>query len=171
MKKIIINTIIIFIISVLIHSFYNLLPNFLTSIFFPVNESIWEHMKMIFTSYMLFILLKFAFNKLDKNDLFATVTSAIFNIIIFLIIYIPIYNLFGEHLVVTLIIYFITILISNFLWVKLTKKEINKKFHKLFFIPIIIVYIIFTYLTYYPIKAEIFYDKPNEKYGVYNKYS
>ena len=171
MKKIIINTIIIFVISVLIHSFYELLPNFLTSIFFPTNESIWEHMKMIFTSYMLFLLLKFVFNKSSKNDLFATVTSALFNIVIFLIIYIPIYNLFGEHLVLTLIIYFITILISNILWAKFTKKEINKKYNNLFFIPIIIVYIIFVYLTYNPIKSPIFYDKVNEKYGIYNEYS
>ena len=171
MKKIIINTIIIFIISTLIHSFYNFLPNFITSIFFSVNESIWEHTKMIFSAYMLFLLAKFTFNKLEKNDMTATIISALFNIIIFLIIYLPIYNLFGEKLVITLIIYLATIFISNLLWSKIIKKEINKKINKYSFIAIILIYLIFTYLTYYPPHAKIFYDAQNQKYGIYNKYS
>ena len=40
----------IFIISFLSHFIYQIIPNFITSIFFPVNESIFEHMKIIFTS-------------------------------------------------------------------------------------------------------------------------
>ena len=168
MKKVIINSIIIFVISVLIHSFYNLLPNDFTLIFFPINESIWEHMKMIFTSYMIFLLIKFIFNKLDKNDLSATIISSIFNIIIFLIIYIPIYKLFGEHIVVTLIVYFITILLSNILWKKLTNKKISKKTNNLFGITIIVIYLIFTYLSFYPLNNSIFYDETNNKHGIHN---
>lgn len=167
MKKVIINSIIIFGISVLIHSFYNLLPNDFTLIFFPINESIWEHMKMIFTSYMLFLLIKFIFNKLDKNDLSATVISSIFNIIIFLIIYIPIYKLFGEKLIITLIVYFITIFLSNILWSKITNKKINKNINNLFGIAILVVYLIFTYLSFYPLNNNIFYDNENNKHGVH----
>ena len=52
-KKIILSSFIIFILSTLFHSLYNYLPCFLTSIIVPVNESIFEHMKMIFL-YVLF---------------------------------------------------------------------------------------------------------------------
>ena len=62
-KKIILSSFIIFILSALFHSLYNYLPCFLTSIIVPINESIFEHMKMIFTSYMFYLLIKILFNK------------------------------------------------------------------------------------------------------------
>ena len=43
----------LFLLSFLWHFGYDILPNFFTSILFPVNESIWEHMK-IFWGVILF---------------------------------------------------------------------------------------------------------------------
>ena len=37
-----------------LHFIYDKFPNFITSIFAPVNESIWEHMKIIFTSTLIY---------------------------------------------------------------------------------------------------------------------
>ena len=55
MKKIkIIGIFIIFILSVIFHFLYGIFPNYLFSILFPVNESIWEHMKLIVTSTLVF---------------------------------------------------------------------------------------------------------------------
>ena len=60
-----INTIITFLLCFLTHFLYEWLPNPVFSIFFPVNESIWEHMKMLYTTILLagiieyFILKKF----------------------------------------------------------------------------------------------------------------
>ena len=49
LKKIkIINVIFLFVLSFLWHFGYNLFPNNFTALFFPVNESIWEHMKIIY---------------------------------------------------------------------------------------------------------------------------
>ena len=42
--------IIAFILCFPIHFLYDKLPCFITSIIAPVNESIWEHMKILFTS-------------------------------------------------------------------------------------------------------------------------
>ena len=142
-KKIILSSFIIFILSTLFHSLYNYLPCFLTSIIVPVNESIFEHMKMIFTSYMFYLLIKILFNKKHENNLVSSfVITSLFNIVIFLIIYIPIYLLFGEKLVVTLILYFITILISNYLMYKIQNKKINSKINKYSVYIIPLVYII-----------------------------
>ncbi|MCI5733576.1 MAG: DUF6512 family protein, partial [Tenericutes bacterium] len=152
-KKIILSSFIIFILSTLFHSLYNYLPCFLTSIIVPVNESIFEHMKMIFTSYMFYLLIKILFNKKHENNLVSSfVITSLFNIVIFLIIYIPIYLLFGEKLVVTLILYFITILISNYLMYKIQNKKINSKINKYSVYIIPLVYIVFTLLTYFPLK-------------------
>ena len=156
-KKIILSSFIIFILSTLFHSLYNYLPCFLTSIIVPVNESIFEHMKMIFTSYMFYLLIKILFNKKRENNLISSfVIASLFNIVIFLIIYIPIYLLFGEKLVVTLILYFITILISNYLMYKIQNKKINSKINKYSVYIIPLVYIVFTLLTYFPLKNMLF---------------
>ena len=42
------------ILSFVFHFVYDLIPNFVTSIFFPVNESIWEHMKLLYTSILVY---------------------------------------------------------------------------------------------------------------------
>ena len=65
-KNIIINTVLIFIICSIFHFIYNLIPSFVTAIFFPVNESIWEHLKLIFTSTIFYTLISNIFYK-DKN--------------------------------------------------------------------------------------------------------
>ena len=166
-KKIILSSFIIFILSTLFHSLYNYLLCFLTSIIVPVNESIFEHMKMIFTSYMFYLLIKILFNKKRENNLISSfVIASLFNIVIFLIIYIPIYLLFGEKLVVTLILYFITILISNYLMYKIQNKKINSKINKYSVYIIPLVYIVFTLLTYFPLKNMLFLDPTSNTYGI-----
>ena len=54
MKKILINSLFIFVISSIFHFVYNIFPNNITALFFPVNESIWEHYKLLYTSAILF---------------------------------------------------------------------------------------------------------------------
>ena len=46
----IISTIGIFLLCFLFHFLYEWLPSSITAIFFPVNESIWEHMKLLFSA-------------------------------------------------------------------------------------------------------------------------
>ena len=60
MKKIKIFIILLsFILSFPIHFIYDLFPCFLTSIIAPVNESIWEHMKIIYTSILLSSIIEY----------------------------------------------------------------------------------------------------------------
>lgn len=163
MKKIY-SSIIIFLLSTLVHSLYDLFPNSITLIFSPINESIWEHMKLIFTSYILFMIIKLIYYKIKKinkkNTIFKELTLSIFNIIIFLIIYLPIYYIFGENLIVTLSIYYLTILLTRFIKIK---KDLNLSLSLLI---ITIIYILFTYLSYNPILIDIFKDPLNNTYGL-----
>ena len=168
LKKIkIINVVFLFLLSFLWHFVYDWFPNNIFALFFPVNESIFEHMKMIFTSYMFYLLIKILFNKKHENNLISSfVIASLFNIVIFLIIYIPIYLLFGEKLVVTLILYFITILISNYLMYKIQNKKINSKINKYSVYIIPLVYIVFTLFTYFPLKNMLFLDPTTNTYGI-----
>ena len=169
-KKILINSIIVFGISFLFHDLYSYLPFFPVTVIAPVNESIFEHMKLIFSSYMFFTLIIYLFYKKKPNNYVASnVLGALFNIVIFLIIFIPVYLIIGENIVVTLIIYFITIFVTNYLKEKLEDKPINKKLNLITGLSIILIYIIFGILTYFPIKNELLFMDPTSKsYGIDN---
>ena len=167
MKKILINTISIFIISTILHFIYNIFPNFITSIFTPVNESIFEHLKLIFTSTFLYTIISNIFTK-EKNIFLISLLKGILTIIILLIIYLPIRYLFGEVLIVTLIILFISILLSEIIINNTIKKE-YKILNIISIFLIIINYIIFTHFTYNPIKTFLFYDTETKSYGIKEK--
>ncbi len=155
-KKILINTISIFVISSIIHFIYNIFPSFITSIFTPVNESIFEHLKLIFTSTLIYSLI-IKDKKYSNYYLRGIITN-----IILLIIYMPFRLILGEILIVTLIILFISIFISEIL---ITRININTN-KKTSILIIILIYSIFTYLTYKPIKTFLFKDTTNNSYGI-----
>lgn len=171
LKKIkIISIIGTFLLCFLSHFLYDWFPNSLFSIFFPVNESIWEHMKMLFTSILLFSIIEYIlikkFNIKYNNFMFATFIQALLSIPIYLIIFLPFYYRFGEKMIVTFLIMIITFIIIYYIGYKIMKLKNIKYLNILSIILIIISYIIFGYLTYNPIKNHLFLDTDNEKYGI-----
>ena len=54
----IISIFLIFILCSLFHFGYTIFPNFFTSLIFPVNESIWEHNKIIIASFLVMGILE-----------------------------------------------------------------------------------------------------------------
>lgn len=145
-------------------------PNIVTLIISPVNESVFEHMKMIFTSYIVWIILKYIIlskvNIKENSFLFKELLTALFNMFLFLLIYWPIFNKFGENLFVTLTIYLITIIISQILNYVIELKKDSNVLNIMSLIIIISIYIITTYLTYNPIICKFFLDSTNNSYGL-----
>ena len=161
----------IFILNFLFHFAYDILPNTLFSIFFPVNESIFEHQKMIFSSFIFYSIIDYFILKKNKlethNLLLSTVISAFSAIAIFLAIWLPIFYKTGENMILTITILLIAIIISQIIQYHLLKKERDIPYSTYIAIGIIsITYIILAYLTYNPPKAEFFFDPLEEKYGI-----
>ncbi len=161
-----------FLLAFLTHFLYEWFPNAIFAIFFPVNESIWEHMKMLCTTILLYELIEFIILKVKKmkvnNFLFASFIAAILSIPIYLIMFLPIFYKIGEKMIITLIIMLITIIITQIIHYKLINyKELHLDILSLVFI--IITYIVMGILTYYPPEEDLFFDTKNEKYGI-NKY-
>ena len=104
----IISTIIAFLLCFPLHFLYEKYPNFITSIFAPVNESIWEHMKILFSSILFTGILQKIYAKITdikyNNVCISNFISAILSIPIFLIVFFPIYNIIGENMTITIII-------------------------------------------------------------------
>lgn len=165
----IISTITAFLLCFPIHFLYDKFSCFLTSIFAPVNESIWEHMKILFTS----ILLTGLFEKIYiskkqlnyQNICFSNFIGANLSIPIFLIMFLPIYNIIGENLFITIIIMLIAIIIAEIISYKIMNKpQYNLENKTIIFI--IIMYIIFTILSYYPLENDLFIDTTTNTYGI-----
>lgn len=160
----------IFLISFLSHFMYELFPNPLFSFIFPVNESIWEHMKILFTSSLLYSVIDYLILKINKikynNYPFQLWFTSLIIIPIYLSIYLPLYKLFGENLIISITLLFIIYIIKEIISYNILKSH-NIKILNTITIPIIIiVYIIFAYLTYYPPHNYIFLDTITNTYGI-----
>ena len=158
-----------FILCFLTHFLYNWFPNALFSIFFPVNESIWEHMKMMTSSILIWSVLEyFLFKKykINNNNFILSVFLEIsLSIIVFLIIYLPIYHFLGSVFILNLTVLFISLYFVNIMSYYILK---SSSLHKevLSVIGIILLYIIYGILTYKPPFNYIFFDKLENKYGI-----
>ena len=168
MKKFIfINTFLVFLINFPLHFLYKWCPNFITSIFTPVNESIFEHMKMIFTSYFLIALFySFCDKEKRRTYMFSFLTTSLFCIFLYLLLFLPIYSLFGENMIFTLVWLFLSIFLSNFLNYYLSTRP-SKKYQTILSLGIVLLFLVVSYsFTYYPPKWEFFKDPTNSSYGI-----
>ncbi len=171
LKKIkIISIIGIFLLSILFHFLYDLMPSLITSLLFPVNESIWEHMKLIFTSTLVFSVIEYLllkkYNIKFNNYFLSLFISSVISFIFYLIIYIPLYNTYGENMFISIFLLLLVMVIFNFISYYILQLKNNKYLNYLSIILIIITFIIFIYFTYNPLNNYIFYDTTTDSYGI-----
>ena len=160
-KKNIFMIIFLFLLSFLWHFMYDWFPCVLTSIFFPVNESIWEHMKIIF--YCLFI--GGVLEKKGNNYYLNILVKPLVGVLFYLIIFIPLYPIFGESMFISLSLMLFTYIIMELLGIKISKQEeLNIK--ALPIIIIILISILFSILTFYPLHNFLFFDSVKLGYGI-----
>lgn len=168
----IISTIGIFFLCFLFHFIYEWLPSTLTATFFPVNESIWEHMKLLFSAVIFYSIIDYIilqkFNIKYNNFFTSLFVSALTIIPIYLVMFLPIYYKIGKNMIITIGIMLIAIIISQAINYNILKLKDCDKINVVSLILIILSYIVFAYLTYYPIKNELFFDIMEEKYGINN---
>lgn len=164
----ILGIILAFLLAFPLHFLYDKLPCFITSIIAPVNESIWEHMKILFGGILIAGVIQKIIVKTKKLDInnvcISNFTAALTSIPIFLAMYLPVYNSIGENLTITIIIMFIAIVIAEIISYLIMKKD-DLKLENMAIIFTIIVYIIFGLLTYFPPQHELFIDPLSLSYG------
>ena len=169
-KTRIISVICIFILCFIFHFVYEIMPNTLTSIFFPVNESIWEHIKLVYTSIIFYgfidyIILK-KFNIKFNNFFTSLFLSGITTILLFFIIYLPIYNIIGTKFIINILVMLFIIILSQIISYYILKMTKYKNINFISLLLIMTSFVIFAYLTYYPPKNNLFYDVKDKIYGI-----
>ena len=167
-KYILISSIIIYILTFIAHFVFDVFQNDIVAIFFNTNESIFQHMKMIFTCFFIFYFILFIVRRKFsyKNIFIVNLISSISTIVFFLIIYIPTYLRFGESMIFTFILLFISILFGQFISTFIIQKEDYKYLEFGSILLLLIIFIVNSYLTYNPIRNFMFWDPQHETYEI-----
>lgn len=161
-----ISSIILFLVMTLVHFVYNILNIDIIAMFFPTNESIFQHMKMIFTGFFIYYLLLFFIRRRwNFNNIFLTnLISVVICIVFFLIIYLPVRFRFGENMIFTFILLFISIWLGQYLSYSFLKKDNYDSLNILSLTVIIVTSLILAYFTFNPLHNDIFWDPEHETY-------
>lgn len=171
MKKIkIYGVFIIMTLSVLSHFAYEWFNNFIFSILFPVNECIWEHMKLMITPVLLFSFFEFFLYKKNKNKInnfyFSYAISILVGIASYLTIYLFIHYFIGHFMLLSIFLLFLDYILIEFLSYFIMNTSNIKYSNIIGCFLIVIMYFIFYYLTYYPPNTYLFYDTKSGSYGI-----
>ncbi len=171
LKKLkIIGVIIAFFVAFPLHFLYDKFPCFITSIIAPVNESIAEHMKLLFSSILFSGVIQKIIVKIKhlpyKNVCISNIIAGVCSIPLFLAIYLPIYYTVGENLLISIFIMFIIIVISQIITYYIVKMKKDLKMENLAILFAIIIYVIFSLLTFFPPKIDLFKDPLTGYYGI-----
>ncbi len=171
MKKIkIVGVFISFILAIIFHFIYGWVPNSVISVIAPVNESIWEHMKLIVTPSIIFSIFEyFIYKKKDiefNNFILSYAISSILGIIVYLLLYIPLNDIFGHKAYIAISLLFLILIFVQIVSYYIMNKSNIKHSSDVGILLILIIYFAFGYLTYHPPKINLFYDYMNKGYGI-----
>ena len=169
-KTSIIYLVITIIFGVLNHFVYDLMPYPIVGIFVPVNESIFEHLKLTFFPFLLTCLLR-SFSVSDKDYFFKVSASALVGIGTILILYYFINIFVTPHAFINILIFIIACLLQEYTFYKqMNSLYVNLPFGNpegfIILLTFILAFIIFTFT---PPKLELFRDPVTNTYGIYNQ--
>ena len=163
----------IFLLSFPSHFIYSLFPNLLISFFFPVNESIFEHLKILFTSTLLYGIIDYFLLKKEKLPIFNfslnLFLESTLSVILFSLLYLPIYYIIGEFLPLTLILMIITYSITQLISYYILSLPKIPYLNTLSILFIILIYLNFIILTLNPPHTDLFLDKTTNTYGLHKE--
>ncbi|MFX0076446.1 MAG: DUF6512 family protein [Candidatus Hermodarchaeota archaeon] len=146
-------------IFIVLHFTYDLFPNIVFQIFSGIDESVFQHMKIGFYSYIIYMLIEFLVfrKKIDDNTrfFFSRIFSAVFYPwIMFMIFFFTRVIYPGEmHFIAEIIsaqiTTYISVLILGFIELDITKLDFGKRLKVLLVILIILLIVEFTAFSFY----------------------
>ena len=142
--------------------------NFFVASFSAVNESTWEHLKLIFfPSLIITVIGFFIIGKNISNFLYARVVAVIASMI-FIVVFFYTYTGVLETNVAILDIgsFFVAVFLEEYLVYRIIKKKSNKNTNVSSIILIILLLCFITF-TYFPPMIGLFKDPLNNSYGIY----
>ncbi len=167
-------TVISIILGTLLHFTYQWSNgNLFVASFSAVNESVWEHLKLIFFPMLIVGIIEYFFVKnITKNYLEAK-TIGIFIAICFVVISFFTYTgIIGTNaFIIDILIFIISIVLGEYIAYKLMKRKNESDIKTLVLSGIILLFLFscFVLCTYFPPKVNLFRDSVTNSYGINDK--
>ena len=136
---------------------------------FPVNESVWEHLKLPYWPLIIFSLIEYYFIKEKANNFIIGKTiSFLISIVTILIIFYTYTAILGTDLLILDILSFVIgVIIGQFVSYKImTKQQLSKWYINTSWIIFIGFGILFAFFTYFPPAIPLFQDPETGLYGI-----
>ncbi|MFX1376334.1 MAG: DUF6512 family protein [Promethearchaeota archaeon] len=136
---------------------------------FPVNESVWEHLKLPYWPLIIFSLVEYNFIK-DKanNFIIAKTISFIISIGTILIVFYTYIAILGtELLIIDILSFVVGVILGQFLsYFILTKEKLSLSYTNASWIVFTAFGLLFAIFTYFPPVLPIFQDAETGLYGI-----
>jgi len=165
-------TIFIIVIGTLIHFVYEWSGNNpLVVIFGAVNESTWEHLKLLFWPSFVFSIVEYKCIGKDYNNyITAKAVSYYVGILLIISMFYTYTGIIGrDSLVMDISIFIVSVFISQFIGYKITVSDYNvsKKANVISLIAIALLVFAFIVFTFNPPQIPLFQDPIIGGYGIY----
>lgn len=136
--------------------------------FSPVNESLWEHLKLGYFPLLIFSLVEYWFIRNKVNSFFLPKTIGIITMELFIVIVFYTYTLITKkaNFLIDISSFVLGAIICQFISFKLMKVRISKALEIVGFLIFLLIGYIFVAFTFNPPKLDIFLDPKTKKYGI-----
>lgn len=169
-RKFIFSTIFILVLGILFHFIYDFFnQSSIVGVIGAVNESAWEHLKLLFWPFLFVRLGAYFINKSHSNNFFTvTLISILVGMLLIVSLFYTYSGIIGKNnLVVDIIIFVIAVAVSNYLYFKMIKSSLhNDKINIISLITLIGLMLIFVFFTFDPPKIPLFKDPLTSQYGI-----
>ncbi len=143
--------------------------NTIAGAFFPVNESVWEHLKLIFFPYLIWSIVQYFLLKKENGVLISKSIGVLSGMLAIVIFYYTYTGITGKSIdILNILSFFIgvsTAFIVDYYLIKSNK--LNKDIYNTIAIAVfIIIGALFFIFTYEPPLIPLFKDPINSTYGI-----
>ena len=157
-----------FILGTLLHFTYELSgENLFVGLFSAVNESVWEHLKLLFFPMLITTIIGYFYIEKEKTNFVCSKTIGIIVAMLFIIIFFYTYTgVLGKNIdIINIISFFIAVTLGEYVSYVLLKN--NYKCNNIkSIITLLILFFCFIVFTFYPLNIGLFKDPTTGKYGI-----
>jgi len=166
MKRIIISAVILFGLGALFHFVYGWIKNPFIAWFFPTNESIFEHTKLLVFPFSLYCLYDVLINKKELGvSLFRLNVSIAAGTLFLVTFYYTISGILGRNVAfINILDLFISLLLGLYVQHKIPDNGDYNITNNAIVYGCIILFLVV--MTYFPLGIAFFYDFSSNKYGI-----
>lgn len=142
--------------------------NLLVGVFSAVNESTWEHLKLLFFPMLITTIIgNLFFSKSIPNFLSSKTIAIIVSIIFTILFFYTAGGIIGENIAfLNIATFYIAVILGEYVAYQVIKSGYNYN-NKIAFFILIILFICFISFTYNPPKIGLFKDPLTSSYGVF----